>query len=372
MVTEARTNAQVMTRVTFIGAILDGVLGLFKIIIGLMSQSHALVADGVHSLSDLGTDVLVILAAKWSNEEPDANHPYGHDRIETIATLILGSILLAVAGGILYDSLQRVFDPSIKVDLGVAAFMITIASIVSKETIYHYTARYAKKLNSKLLMANAWHSRTDAFSSIAVLVGLVGVSLDVLWLDAVAALVVALLIAKIALGLLWDSMQELIDTALPEDQMMAIRAIAMNVPGLRDVHQIRTRTMAGKILVDLHLQVDPRVSVSEGHEIGCWVASSIRNEFPDVSDITFHIDPENDADIDQQTPTTLRPLRSEVRHVLERDWSGLCDIEDIRLHYLQGKIDIELLTSSDVTVAELRSASQRPWVGEISILQPTL
>ena len=117
-----------------------------------------------------------------------------------------------------------------------------------------------RKLNSKLLMANAWHSRTDALSSIAVLVGLVGVSFDALWLDAVAALVVALLIAKIALGLLWDSMQELIDTALPEDQMMAIRTTAMNVPGLRDVHQIRTRTMAGKVLVDLHLQVDPRVS----------------------------------------------------------------------------------------------------------------
>ena len=184
---------------------------------------------------------------------------------------------------------------------------------MSKEAIYRYTVYYAKKLNSKLLMANAWHSRTDALSSIAVLVGLVGVSFDALWLDAVAAVVVALLIAKIALGLLWDSMQELIDTALPEDQLMAIREIAMNVPGLRDVHQIRTRTMAGKILVDLHLQVDPRVSVSEGHEIGCWVASSIRNKFPDVSDITFHIDPEDDADIDRQTPTTLRP-GSEVRN----------------------------------------------------------
>ena len=113
---------------------------------------------------------------------------------------------------------------------------------------------------------------------------------------------------------------------------MAIRAIAMNVPGLRDVHQIRTRTMAGKILVDLHLQVDPRVSVSEGHEIGCWVASSIRSEFPDVLDITFHIDPEDDAGIDQQIPTTLRPLRSEAGHALEQDWGRLCDIQDLRLH----------------------------------------
>ena len=122
----------------------------------------------VHSLSDLGTDALVILAARWSNEEPDANHPYGHDRIETIATLVLGSILLAVAGGILYDSLQRVVDPSIAVDLGVACDHD--CDRVQRGD-YRYTVYYAKKLNSKLLMANAWHSRTDALSSIAVLVG---------------------------------------------------------------------------------------------------------------------------------------------------------------------------------------------------------
>ena len=120
------TNAQVMTRVTLIGAFVDGLLGLLKIGVGLLSQSHALVADGVHSLSDLGTDVLVIFAARWSNEEPDANHPYGHHRIETLATLILGSVLLAVAGGILYDSVQRLFDGLVSIQLGGAAFAVII------------------------------------------------------------------------------------------------------------------------------------------------------------------------------------------------------------------------------------------------------
>jgi cation diffusion facilitator family transporter len=366
---EMQRNAQVMTRVTVIGAVFDALLGLFKIAIGWISQSHALVADGVHSLSDLGTDVLVILAAKWSNEEPDADHPYGHDRIETIATLILGSVLLAVAGGILYDSVQRLFEPSVEVNLGVAAFVVTIASIVSKEAIYHYTLHYAKKLNSKLLMANAWHSRTDSLSSVAVLVGLIGVTFDVMWLDAVAALVVALFIAKIALSLLWDSMKELVDTALPQEKIAAIRAVAMEIPGLRDVHHVRTRTMGGKILVDLHLQVDPLVSVSEGHEIGCWVAAAIRAKFNEVSDITFHIDPEDDADVDQDGPSFLRPLRVNVMQDLAEDWSGLCEIQGLRLHYLRGKIDIELLTSSDVTVAELRSACARPWLGNITKLR---
>ena len=245
-----------------------------------------------------------------------------------------------------------------------------IAQKAAKEAIYHYTRHYAKKLNSKLLMANAWHSRTDALSSVAVLVGLIGVTLDVIWLDAAAALVVALLIAKIALSLLWDSMQELVDTALPEEKVSAIRKAALNVPDLRDVHHIRTRTMGGKTLIDLHLQVDPRVSVSEGHEIGCWVASNIRAESPDVLDITFHIDSEDDADVDQDGPPFLRPLRGEVRQALEQDWKGLCEIQDLRLHYLGGKIDVEVLTSSGVEVADLKLASARPWLGQISILRP--
>ena len=146
MSAEMKTSAQIMTRVTAIGAVVDGSLGLFKIVIGLISQSHALVADGIHSLSDLGTDVLVILAAKWSQEEPDADHPYGHDRIETLATLILGSILLAVAGGILYDSIQRFLDDAIIINLGVSAFVVTVASIVSKEAMYHFTSHYARNL----------------------------------------------------------------------------------------------------------------------------------------------------------------------------------------------------------------------------------
>ena len=370
MSAKVETNAQVMTRVTLIGAFVDGLLGLFKIGVGFMSQSHALVADGVHSLSDLGTDVLVILAARWSNEEPDANHPYGHDRIETLATLILGSILLAVAGGILYDSVQRLFDGAVSIHLGGAAFAVIIASIGFKEAIYHYTLHYATKLNSKLLLANAWHSRTDSLSSVAVLVGLVGVSFGHVWMDAVAAFVVAVLIAKIALGLLWDAMQELVDTALPQEQVESIRSIALGVPGLRDVHHIRTRTMGGRVLVDLHLQVDPRVSVSEGHEIGCWVASAIRSELHDIADITFHVDPENDKVKDSTGSQDLRPLRPEVAKNLAQDWGKLCEINELRLHYLRGKVDVELVTSSAVTEESLRARTKRTWLGQISILHP--
>jgi hypothetical protein len=186
------------------------------------------------------------------------------------------------------------------------------------------------------------------------LIGLLGVTFDVMWLDAAAALVVALFIAKIALSLLWDSMQELIDTALPEDQITDIRNVAMAVPGLRDVHHIRTRTMGGKTLMDLHLQVDPRVSVSEGHEIGCWVAASIRAQFSDITDITFHIDPEDDAAIDQEGPSSLRPLRPEIEEAVRSAMVNPSAPFDLRIHYLRGKVDLEIVTDSVIDEANLR------------------
>jgi len=363
-------KARIMTRVTVIGAVVDACLGLGKIAIGWLSQSAALIADGVHSLSDLGTDVLVVLAARWSQEAPDANHPYGHERIETLATLTLGGVLLVVAGGILLDSLQRLLSSDVLVVAGTAAFVITVISIVAKEVIFRYTLHYAKLLNSKLLEANAWHSRTDSLSSVAVLVGLIGVTLGYAWLDAVAALVVAVLIAKVAIELLWEAMAELVDTALPEETVAAMHEVAMTVPGLRDVHQIRTRTMGGKTMLDMHLQVDPRISVSEGHEVGCWVAATLRDAFPDIGDITFHVDPEDDAELDQEAPTALRPLRVEVEATLRMDWSAVCTIEQLHLHYLKGRIDVDVITHDTVTTHALRAATAAPWLGTVRVFYP--
>ena len=368
--TQHQRDGQLMTRVTVIGAVVDGLLGASKIAVGWLAQSHALVADGVHSLSDLGTDILVVLAAKWSREEPDANHPYGHDRIETLATLGLGVVLLVVAGGLLFDGVQRVFDDTVEVVLGPLAFAVAIASILAKEGLFHYTLHYAKQLNSKLLEANAWHARSDSLSSIAVLIGLIGVAFDQVWLDAAAALVVAILIAKIAVELLWESMAELIDTALPDEEVEAMRAAALAVPGLRDIHHIRTRTMGGKTLLDMHLQVNPKVSVSEGHEIGCWVAATLRAKFPEITDITFHVDPEDDADLDQDLPPGLRPLRDEIESELTSIWADLCEIQELNLHYLTGRVDVDVITLRSVSEAQLRSVETPPWLGRIRIFQP--
>jgi hypothetical protein len=190
------------------------------------------------------------------------------------------------------------------------------------------------------------------------------------WLDAAAALVVAILIAKIAVELLWESMAELIDTALPDEEVEAMRAAALAVPGLRDIHHIRTRTMGGKTLLDMHLQVNPKVSVSEGHEIGCWVAATLRAKFPEITDITFHVDPEDDADLDQDLPPSLRPLRDEIESELTSIWADLCEIQELNLHYLTGRVDVDVITLRSVSEAQLRSVETPPWLGRIRIFQP--
>lgn len=366
--------SQITTRVTWVGAVVDALLGLGKISLGWMTQSHALIADGIHSLSDLGTDALVLVAARVSREGPDAEHPYGHARFETMATLALGSILLLVAGGILWDGIDRVRSGQAAIALTIWAFVVVLVSIAAKEAIYWYTLHAARRIGSKLLEANAWHSRTDALSSVAVLIGLIGVWAGYPVLDAIAAAVVALLIAKIALSLLWESIQELVDRALPLEESTRLHAVAMAIDGVRDIHHMRTRTMAGRTLMDIHLEVAPGVSVSEGHEIGCWVAAAIRQAAPHVTDITFHIDPENDEVLELQGPTTLRPLRHDVEAALRQCWSPWVDpTTTFQLHYVRGHIDVDVGLIQDgleVSTEQLKTAAMHlPWLGDVRLWQ---
>jgi cation diffusion facilitator family transporter len=254
--------------VTLVGSALDLTLGIAKIIVGTLAHSQALIADGIHSLSDLGTDFMVLYAARHAHRKPDREHPYGHGRIETAATVALGIALVAVAAGIAWDSLRRLFDPDLLLQPGPLALTVAIISVLSKEWIYHYTMRVARRLNSNMLKANAWHSRSDAISSVVVVIGIIGVMLGYPFLDAVAAVVVALLIAKIGWDLTWSSLRELIDTALDAEEVKRIRDSIMKVDGVRTLHMLRTRRSGGSAFVDVHILVDPQVSVSEGHQIG--------------------------------------------------------------------------------------------------------
>ena len=330
-------------KVTLIGSAVDLALGVAKIFFGLVAHSQALVADGVHSLSDLATDLLVIFAAKHAHREADASHPYGHGRIETLMTVGLGASLIVVAGGIVWDAGRRLFNTEMLLQPGMAAMIVALLSVLSKEAIYRYTLRLARRLKSNMLRANAWHSRSDAISSIVVMIGVGGTMAGLPYLDAIAAVLVGLMVAKIGWALSWSSLRELIDTALEEDEVQQIRATIQEVSGVRELHMLRTRRSGSDALVDVHIQVDPRLSVSEGHQIGERVRQTLLEDVDVVGDVTVHVDPEDDS---QSSPCDHLPLRSELLGQLHRKWSGIPEMEQIQevnLHYLNGEVHLDVV-----------------------------
>lgn len=330
-------------RVTLIGSVVDLLLGVSKIVVGFAAQSQALIADGVHSLSDLVTDIAVLYAAKHSHQEADEDHPYGHGRIETVVTVGLGIALIAVALGIIIDATNRLFNPNTLLAPGMLALAIAFISVISKEAIYQYTMVYARRYRSNMLKANAWHSRSDAISSIIVVIGIIGSMAGLTYLDAIAAIGVGIMIAKIGWDLALHSIKELIDTGLETEKVKEIEKSILNVDGVTTLHILRTRQIGADALVDVHIQVEPHISVSEGHYISETVRSNLIKEFEEVIDVMVHIDPEDD---EIYPVTTKLPLRYEILKKMQSAWANVEEakkIENITLHYLQGKIQIELL-----------------------------
>ena len=341
----------VIRRVTLVGAGVDLVLALAKVGGGFAAQSQSLIADGVHSVSDLVTDLLVLLAAKLARGKPDADHPYGHERIETAATVALGMVLILIGAGIAFDSFRRLFHPEELQTPAWWAMAIAAVSVAFKEAVYHYTMRAARRFRSRLLEANAWHARSDAASSLVVIVGVGGALLGLGYLDAVAAVIVSWMIGRMGYRLARRSVEELIDTGLEPEQVEAIRAALMEVGGVRDLHMLRTRQMGPKSLVDVHVLLDdPKLSVSEGHQISETARAELIRKFRDVEDVTVHIDPEDDEDV---TPGRHLGLRGEIEARLRAAWAGVPEAEAIRritLHYLGGRIEVEVELPLAVTL----------------------
>ena len=330
-------------KITLIGAVINLLLSVLKIVVGVIGNSQSLVADGVHSLSDLITDVMVLFAALHTSKEADEDHPYGHGRIETVFTVALGLFLIAVAGGICVDAVLRIMDPASLVQPKAVVLLVALASIASKEYLYFYTMRIARRFRSNMLRANAWHHRSDSISSVIVLIGAGGALMGWLYLDAIAAIGVSLMIAKIGWDVSINSIRELIDTALDPEHVETIKAKIQAMPGVVELHMLRTRRMGGQALVDVHIQVPPRISVSEGNYISEKVRSMLIEEDDDVTDVMVHIDPEDD---EQVALSADLPPRNEVENLLRSRWSNIKQatlIEKIILHYLDGKIHVEVL-----------------------------
>ena len=328
-------------RITYWGVGVNLFLAIIKTVGGVVGQSQALLADGIHSFSDLVSDAMVLIAVKHAGEEADEDHPYGHARYETLATVALGFILIGVAVGIAYDAMLRLEDPSEISTPALFTLIIAAISIFSNEGLYHATKAVAQKIRSPMLHANAWHHRSDAVSSIVVFIGIGATYVGYPLLDAIAAIIVALMIGKIGWDLSRQSMQELVDTALEPEIIDNIKLTILGIDDVRHLHMLRSRRMGHNALVDVHIQVSPKLSVSEGHHIAEMVEKQVKEKFEEINDVTVHIDPEDD-----ETAASCMdlPVRSEILATLNKAWSEhavLRNINDVTLHYLDGHIYVE-------------------------------
>ncbi|OUD12689.1 hypothetical protein TPSD3_15640 [Thioflexithrix psekupsensis] len=328
--------------VTLVGVISNVILSVVKIIFGWIGQSQALIADGLHSLSDLVSDGVVLVAARFSSQDADAEHPYGHGRFETVATVLVGLILIAVAMGMLWDSTMRVLNPDSLLQPTEITLAIAVVSILLKEALYHYTVYVADRVRSQMLRANAWHHRSDAVSSVVVLIGVAGSMAGAAWLDAAAAMVVAIMIAHIGWSLGGEGLRQLVDTGLARHQVEKIKTLIRHVEGVRTLHALRTRHMGENALVDVHILVNPRISVSEGHHIGDRVRAKLLQQMPEIVDVTVHVDPEDDQ---HHEASLALPSRHELIGQLQQCWLHIgvaAAIEHISLHYLSGRLNVDI------------------------------
>lgn len=287
----------IIKRVTWIGFWVNVALMVSKIAVGVWGHSEALVADGVHSLSDFATDFIVLIFVGIAYRSADSDHPYGHGKYETLAALLIAAVLLVVAVGIGWRSVEAIGRSLGGEELprpDLLTIPVAIAAIASKEWLYRYTLHQGQKFDSQSLMANAWHHRSDAISSIATLIGVsIAHFLGAQWriLDPIASVVIALFIAVSALEIARPSVNELLEISLPPETLERLQRAIMSVPGVKDFHHLRSRRNGHSFLVECHIKVDPDITVTQGHAISTAVEIALRAILDSDSIITVHIEP---------------------------------------------------------------------------------
>lgn len=340
-------------RVTAIGAVLNAFLAIGKMAAGIYGSSTAMIADAVHSFSDLVTDAIVYISTHIASKEADQDHPYGHGRAETIGTAVLGFTLIIVGIFIVFEVIERLIGGELLTPTW-PAITGAIVSIVVKEALYQYTAKVGAKINNEIIIANAWHHRSDAISSIAALVGIAGAMMGYPLLDPLAAIVVVFMIVKIGWEIAWKAMSELMDTSLPADKVKEIRDIIMSTEGVLRYHELRARKLGADIFVDAHILVQPNISVSEAHNIAETARFRLK-ENVGVADALIHIDAEEDIDYELML---VNRREVEKRIVLEtKKIEGLKNVSDIIIHYLKKKVCVEFNVDMDdsVSIGEAKS-----------------
>ncbi|MCB2227670.1 MAG: cation diffusion facilitator family transporter [Desulfarculaceae bacterium] len=278
--------------VTWVGLWANLALAIGKFLAGTWGHSSAMVADAAHSLSDLVTDGVVLVGLRLGRSAPDHRHPFGHGRIETLSAQVVALILVGIAVLLGWEAIENLLAARAQ-HPNWLALTAAVVSILAKEALYRYTVAVGKRIKSPAVVANAWHHRSDALSSIAVLVGVAGAMIHPAWhsLDSWAALVVALLVAKVGVRVFWGALQEMIDTAPGEEVVKGIEACALGVPGVKGVHDLKVRSVGGRYQMQLHVVVDSALSVVQGHDIAKEVERCVLGDVKDAVEVVVHVDP---------------------------------------------------------------------------------
>lgn len=297
MMPESTVREKEIYKVTLLGSIVNFLLLVFKFLAGFLGHSSAMIADAVHSLSDFVTDIIVFVFVRISGKPQDEGHDYGHGKFETLATAIIGVVLLFVGIGIFLNSSRSIIDVCRGAELespGILALVAAFVSIVLKEILYQYTVYKGKRLASKVVIANAWHHRSDAFSSIGTLVGIGGaIFLGPAWriLDPIAALVVSLFIMKVSYDLVKPCIDELLEKSLPKEVEDRIIEIILSHPGAVSPHNLRTRHIGNSIAIEVHIRMNSSMILKDAHDITKRIETSLKNEFGQGTHIGIHMEP---------------------------------------------------------------------------------
>jgi len=285
------------SRSTWVSVGVNLVLTITQIAVGIVAKSQGLIADGIHSLSDLVADFVVLFAGHHSKKDADEAHPYGHQRFETAASLVLGSLLLAVGLGMLWSAARKLESPETVQTVHVIALWVAGGALIAKELLFRYMLAVAKRVKSSMLVANAWHARSDAASSLVVGIGIIGNLAGYPILDPIAAAIVGFMVTRMGWGFSWDALHDLMDRAVDEQEVAAIRLTLTETPGVCNVHDVRTRKMGDMIVVDAHIEVNADISVEAGHDIAVEARQRVMQRHR-VLNLMTHVDPWRRPDLD--------------------------------------------------------------------------
>ena len=298
-------RAAAASQSTWVSVGVNFLLTCTQVVVGVLAKSQGLVADGIHSLSDLVADFVVLFASHHGKKDADEDHPYGHQRFETAASLVLGVLLLVVGVGMLWSAFLKLENPEAVQRVHVAALWVAVGALATKELLFRYMLSVAKRIKSSMLVANAWHARSDAASSLVVSIGIIGNLAGYPILDPIAALIVGFMVAKMGWEFGWDALHDLMDRAIDDEEVAAIRRTLIETPGVIGVHDIRTRKMGDMIVVDAHLEVDATVSVEAGHDIAVLARQRVMQRHR-VLNLMTHVDPWRRPDLDHAAPAAPR------------------------------------------------------------------